>query len=542
MGSHRLLLKFMGMAVTGAMLAACSGNAGSPTTPQLPAHSINEGASQPLHSTSEHVRYRLVDVGTFGGPASYYPFLNYNSFPTINRHGAAVGASSTPVSTTPISDGFVCFGVDGLVPNVFHAFKVQGDDVTDLGAFSPSSQNCSVADSINDEGEIVGMSEIDAIDPILSIKPLRGALWKDGRMISLGTIGGPETLIFGINNRGRIVGTSVNTTPDPFSLVYNSIAGVTTGTQARAVLFNAHDLDDHIRILGTLGGPDSAGNFINDDGQVSGTSYTNSTPNSSTKLPTLDPFLWEDGKIRDVGTLGGVFGFPNGLNGRGEVIGASSDAADPAACLNGDGAHCHAFLFKHSHLIDLTTSTAGGTPLLANAINDDGHVAGVAAFTGAPFEAFFWKNGTATDIGHLNDCGSFAHAINSHDDVVGFTVACNTGHVQDAFIWHHGKIEDLNSLVPSNSKLHLVGADAINDRGVIAGMAVPKGVPPDKNGSLGHAYLLIPIEDEESQSRSPASTEGQPSTAQHALTSAELTMMRTMGFHIQTWIKRHMRY
>jgi hypothetical protein len=44
---------------------------------------------------------------------------------------------------------------------------------------------------------------------------------------------------------------------------------------------------------------------------------------------------------------------------------------------------------------------------------------------------------------------------------------------------------DLNTLVPPGSKMHLVEAEYINDRGEIAGF----GVLP--NGD-GHAFLLIP--------------------------------------------------
>src|SRR6516165_7487100 len=182
--------------------------------------------------------------------------------------------------------------------------------------------------------------------------------------------------------------------------------------------------------LGTVAGPDVIGVFINERGQVAGLSLTDSIPNPSTGIPTQDPFLWsKDTGMIDHGSLGGVAGGPSALNNRGQVVGQSSDAADPAACFTGnDPDHCHPFLWNDGKLTDLNTGTSGGNPLTANAINDTGEVVGGALFAGQSIpHAYIWKNGVATDLGTVNgDCFSEAFAINSRSQVVGQSFSCFT--------------------------------------------------------------------------------------------------------------------
>lgn len=81
--------------------------------------------------------------------------------------------------------------------------------------------------------------------------------------------------------------------------------------------------------LGTLGGPDAAAGLINDRGQVARVSFLDSHPNPGTGIPTQHPFLWEDGEMKDLGTIGGTFVFQlNQLNNRGEVVGGMTTEGD----------------------------------------------------------------------------------------------------------------------------------------------------------------------------------------------------------------------
>ena len=113
----------------------------------------------------------------------------------------------------------------------------------------------------------------------------------------------------------------------------------------------------------------------------------------------------------DLGTLGGTFGFPTGLNNRGEVIGLSKLAGDQSA---------DPFLWDGKELIDMFTAGTGGNFLDVQSIDDAGQVVGAASFPNRPFDAAIWKGRTVTDLGTLpGDCFSEAFVLNSKGQAAG---------------------------------------------------------------------------------------------------------------------------
>jgi len=408
----------------------------------------------------QHPRYKLIDLGTFGGPGSGVE----GTSKILNNQGTLVGGADTS-SPDPFSPNcfWDCF--------VGHAFQWQKGVLTDLGALAGGGSSFAIW--INDHGQTVGISQNGVIDPLTGAPQTLAVLWQNGELISLGTFGGTSQAN-AINNRGQVIGVAANTVPDPFSL-----AGFVT--QTRAFLWE----NGLMRDLGTLGGPDSFAQIINERGQVAGFSYTDSTPNDTTGAPTVHAFLWEDGQMQDLGSLGGTHAEVANLNNRGQVTGFMN--------LPGDESR-HPFLWERGTLQDL--GTFGGSNGGASWLNDSGDVVGNADLPGDQLhDAFLWRNGVMTDLGNLG-VTSGAASINSKGQIVGASRISRVPSQVSAFLWENGgPMVDLNTLVPADSALHMVYADYINDRGEIAGTGVPPGISVQDfldNESLGHAFLLIP--------------------------------------------------
>jgi len=437
-------------------------------------------AAQDQNDGPKHHHYKPIDVGTFGGPSSYLNALFdggfFSSANVMNKSGAFAGWADTP---TKDSFPAFCFNFDCYVS---HALKWHDGSSTDLSSLADDWS--SAATWINNTGEIVGFSQNGIIDPAIGFPEEHAVLWRDGQMIDLGTLGGNQSIASAINNRGQVAGLALNATPDPFSIYDLLFYGSANGTQTRAVLW---DRDGSMQDLGTLGGPDAFAVLVNDRGQVTGWSYTNSTVNPTTGLPTFHPFLWEKGKgMKDLGTLGGTIAQAvNGMNERGEVVGATTLAGDQT---------WHPFLWNGKRLIDL--GTFGGDTGEAVWINDAGDVVGIAqepaSCSNGDGHAFLWRNGVLHDLGTTAGLeNSEADFINSKGQVVGFSFSCDFSITTDAFLWEDGNIVDLNTLIPENSGFYLSAAEFISDRGEIAAL----GLLPSGDS---HVLLLIPCDENHS--------------------------------------------
>ena len=433
----------------------------------MPALTAAQDNSSPEHRYKHH-QYKLIDIGTLGG---HYDFFNFSGAQNnlLSSRGVVAGSSDTTMVDP------YCFGN----PDCFveHAFQWQDGILTDLGAL-PGGAN-SNAFAINARGVIAGLAQNGAIDPLLLSSPppwgvqvMHAVTWEHGNITDLGTLGGYLSVAQAINDKGQVVGLALNDIPDPVSAF-----GLYVGTQMRAFLWRNGAMQD----LGTLGGPDAWAYLLNQRGQVGGIAFTNSVINPATEVPTTDPFLWDAGNMQDLGTLGGTYGFANGLNARGQVVGQSNLAGDLTF---------HPFSWtKSGGMRDL--GTFGGDNGQANALNDAGEIVGKADFPGSQIhDGFVWNHGVMTDLGTVDgDPCSDANGINSAGQVVGTSSNCHMA--VHAFLWENGgPMVDLNTLiVPLLPSVRVDGSDSyINDQGEILSSGVLQ------NGDV-HAFLLIPCDD-----------------------------------------------
>jgi len=433
-------------------------------------------AAQDRRAAAPH--YVVTDLGTLAGGFNSYFFAGPPSFHLLNNLGMAVFAAGSGIGD-PYQPCFTDCSVN-------HAAWWQNGVLTDLGALRGNKPS-SAPFSISDNGHfVVGLSENGFIDPVTNYPEYDAVLWRLGHKIqNLGALGGNFSEAVSVNNLGQVVGGATNNSADPYAAGLGpcwSLNCWPSATQWRAFLWQSGVMTD----LGTLGtGNDAVAGLVNANGQVAGVSYTNTTPNQTTGIPTQDPFFWEQGNsMVDTGTLGGTLGYPTSLNNKGQLVGQSNLAGDKKY---------HPFLWvKGTTMQDL--GTLGGDSGTATSINNAGEIVGGAWTSGnQAFHAVLWKNGRPQDLGVLPGYKhSIAFSINSKSQIVGcVTNNLKTGCICDfnvcshGFLWENGTMYDLNKLIPRGSGIKVMLPLNINDRGEIANWGFVRGFET-------HAVLLIP--------------------------------------------------
>jgi len=165
-------------------------------------------------------------------------------------------------------------------------------------------------------------------------------------------------------------------------------------------------------------------------------------------------FVWSNGTMVQIGTLGGPSSSGRAINRHGNVAGYADRA-------NGDQL---AYSYAGATLSPL--NVFGSTYSYGSAINDAGHIAGSYFTEASGTRAFLHTGGVNVDLGTLGGDFAIASGINSLGHVVGFSALDNTSPwLAHAFLYANGVLTDLGTMAGAS----LSEATAINDRGQIAG-------------------------------------------------------------------------
>ena len=352
--------------------------------------------------------------------------------------------------------------------------------VTDLGSLGGSPGQPYV---ITNNGLIGGAAAIPD-------GRMHAILWYKGlKLMDLGTpgLGGPNSAAFGVNEFGQTVGQAETSVPNGGEDFCGFKAlGFPSSTTCLPFLWQ----NGVMTKLPTLGGANGFANMINIRGEVVGLAE-NKTQDPGCPVFQFKPVIWENGNIQQLPTPpGDPYGVAAWINDNGQVVGSSGTCAP----FNGNSGlnlvENHALLWQNGTVTDL--GNLGGTGANAGnhacAINNHGQVVGHSELPhDTTFHGFLWTVETGMrDLGTLpRDFASAANGINDGGDVVGASFDANFN--PRAVLWKNGVPFDLNKRIAANpSGLYLLVAQSINFSGEIVGLAFQQST-----GEV-HGFLATP--------------------------------------------------
>jgi probable HAF family extracellular repeat protein len=282
-----------------------------------------------------------LDLGTLGGNESI-------AFAVDNFGQIAGGAANQ----TPDQNASFFFGASATQ---IHAAIWSNGVLRDLHTLGQGLD--SMAYAINDSGQVAGMSFTNnVINPTTGAPTVDVFLWENDKMFDLGTLGGTQSTLSELNNKGQVSG-------------WSNLAGDTT---SHPFIGDRTGMKD----LGTLGGSFGQAWWLNDSAEVVGWATTEGDQ-------AFDAFLWRNGVMTDLKTLAGdSASLAQGINAGAQVVGLSCTSEET----------CHAFLWEKSDpMVNLQNLLLPGSDLTlteATFINNRGEIVGNGVLPNGDQHAF----------------------------------------------------------------------------------------------------------------------------------------------------------
>jgi probable HAF family extracellular repeat protein len=373
--------------------------------------------------------------------------------------------AGSALATSLLLTGIQGAGVAATTPSAQPLYHV-----TNLASLGGS---VGAGNSINNLGWVAGTSNLSG-DQVQ-----HAALWRNGSLTDLGTLGGPNSgVLWPVkNDRGIISGISQTAQPDPLGERWSCSAFFPTPTAVGHQCLGFRWEDGVMTPLPTLGGTNGFATGTNNSGETVGWAE-NTVHDPTCVAPQVLQFRavrWgpAPGEIRELPPLpGDTASAATALNDRGQVVGISG-ICDRAV---GRFSAIHDVLWQDGKPIDLGSlgGVAWNTPMAINERGDAIGFANASAAAGGGFDAhaFLWtRRQGMRDLGTLpGDTFSQALGINDRREIVG--TSCDADFSCRAVAWREGVVTDLNTLVEPGYDGTLISANDVDESGRITGQAL----------------------------------------------------------------------